>query len=153
MPPQTRRSADGGWGNDGGSGGGGGGDGAGDNGSSGGGGAAANVPPQAALAPPLTRPPAGAGADGTYAGSICLSQVPTEAARCYRAQGDLAQSELTGEVDPTGEASIELRAEDGDGTVRRNSRVTLTGKLQNGRLEANGTYDTGRTATLTWTRN
>jgi hypothetical protein len=115
--------------------------------------------------PPSTSTTASTGGplDGFYGGPICYGASTNDAARCFRAKADLEGGRiagqwqgrdpgttvfLTGTISAAGAAQIEMRGERSDGT--RIFILDLAGKLENGRLAANGTFHNGRTATLDW---
>ena len=58
---------------------------------------------------------------------------------------------VAGEVAASGAVVIELHSENPEGA--RLATVDLVGSLQNGRLEATGTFRNGRSASLNWHRN
>lgn len=104
--------------------------------------------------------------DGEYAGPICYGPSRNDPPRCFRGQATLAQgrfsdqwpgrdpgsvSKISGEVSASGETKIEMIVEGPDGTPR--ATIRFTGSLRDGRLDANGAFLQGRTATLNWSRN
>lgn len=104
--------------------------------------------------------------DGLYAGSVCYGPSPNDPARCYRAQATVREGKivgewhgrdpgvtvkLAGEISAIGEVKIEMHAERENGN--QFGRATLSGTVQNGRLDASGSFFNGRTASLSWRRN
>jgi hypothetical protein len=124
---------------------------------------AAGVPQQASEVP---APPSATGSlNGVYAGQVCLGPGPNnEPAHCYQAEATVHDGrivgewhrrddtvKLAGEVSTAGAVKIEMHAERADGT--QFARAKLSGTIQNGRLDANGAFLTGRTLSLSWTVN
>jgi class 3 adenylate cyclase len=124
--------------------------------------ARARPPASAVAVPPV---PAGSN-DGIYAGSVCYGPSPNEPARCYRAQATVREGKiagewhgrgpgvtvrLAGETSANGEVKIEMHAEREDGN--QFGRASLSGTVQNGRLDASGAFFNGRTVSLSWRRN
>jgi class 3 adenylate cyclase len=111
------------------------------------------------------RPIGGAGFDGLYAGRICYGPATNDVARCYRAQGTLADGKITGswpgrdptitmilsgEVSASGDVKIEIHGERGDTRVRW-ATINLSGNLREGKLDAVGSFATnGRSVNLNW---
>jgi hypothetical protein len=58
---------------------------------------------------------------------------------------------LAGDVSAIGEVKIVMHAERVDGS--QFARATLSGTVQNGRLDASGFFFTGRTTSINWRRN
>ncbi len=128
--------------------------------------AVARAPQQASAAPAPALPPAAASLDGVYAGPVCYGPSPNDPARCYRAEATIREGKivgewhgrepgvtvkLTGDVSAKGEVRIEMHAERADGG--RFARATLAGTVQNGHLNANGFFTTGRTTSINWRSN
>ncbi len=126
--------------------------------------ATARTQPQASAAP--APPAAAASLDGVYTGPVCYGPSPNDPARCYRAEATLREGKIVGEwrgrdpgvtvklsgdVSAIGEVRIEMHAERADGS--QFARATLSGTVQNGRLDASGFFFTGRTTSLSWRRN
>jgi class 3 adenylate cyclase len=117
---------------------------------------------------PLANPPAteGAAGDGLYAGPVCYGPATGDPPRCFRAQATVTRGRIAGqwpgrdpgvtvfmagEVSASGEATIHMHAEKPDGT--RITAIDLSGTLQDGRLDATGSFHGGRTATLNWRKS
>jgi hypothetical protein len=133
--------------------------------------APAAAAPTAAAAPqsePTASPanPAASGADGLYAGPICLGPSPNQPARCFRAQATLSQGRLSGqwpgrdpgvtahldgEVTPSGGATVHIHWLRPDGS--RFGFLNFAGTLRDGKLDATGGAPNGRTASLNWHKN
>lgn len=124
----------------------------------------ADVQPQASGAP--APPWAAGGPDGTYAGDVCLGPGPNgEPARCFRVQATVRDGKvvsgwpgregvtvkLVGEVSTLGDVKIEWRGERPDGS--QFSHADLSGRIQDGRLDAAGAFSNGRTVSIRWTLN
>ena len=103
--------------------------------------------------------------DGLYAGPICLGQGADEGPRCFRAEATLAKGHLDGQwkgrepiatvflsgiISSTGDTQIDMHGVKDDGS--RAFTASLQGKLADGKLDANGTFVSGRTISLNWTR-
>ena len=58
---------------------------------------------------------------------------------------------LTGDVTPTGDVTIHMHGERADGS--RLAVMDLAGTLQNGRIDARGSFRNGRSVTLNWRKN
>ena len=133
------------------------------------GGQTARAPAPTNMAAPAAAPTAAAPAkasdiDGVYAGETCYGPGTNEQARCFRGQAKVENGRIdgrhkgpagnsvvySGDVAPTGEVKIELHTENAEGA--RISTVDLVGKIENGVLEAKGTFRSGRTAELNWQR-
>jgi hypothetical protein len=127
--------------------------------------AALRSPPNPSPAPAARRPIGGAGLDGLYAGPICYGPAANDVARCYRAQGTVADGKITGswpgrdptitmilsgEVSASGDVKIEIHGERGDARVRW-ATINLSGNLREGKLDAVGSFATnGRSVNLNW---
>jgi hypothetical protein len=100
--------------------------------------------------------------DGLYAGPLCYGPAVHEPPRCFRAQATIRDGTiagrwpgrqpgmtfvLDGEVS-AGHAVVHLSAEQADGV--RTPFLDLNGQLEDGRLDAVGSFADGRTATLNW---
>jgi class 3 adenylate cyclase len=124
--------------------------------------ARAQQPASAAPAPPAVA----ANIDGVYAGPVCYGPSPNDRARCYRAEATVREGKIVGEwpgrdpgvtvklagdVSAIGEVKIVMHAERVDGS--QFARATLSGTVQNGRLDASGFFFTGRTTSINWRRN
>jgi TIR domain len=126
--------------------------------------------PPATFEPPRTPPAApntaGAGTNGLYGGQICYGPSQGDPARCYRAQAIVQQGKvsgqwpgrdpgitmhLAGDVSPSGDVTIHMHAERGDGS--RPAIADLVGTLRDGRLDAAGSFTNGRSVSLNWRRN
>jgi class 3 adenylate cyclase len=104
--------------------------------------------------------------DGVYAGPICYGATQMEPARCYRATGTIAGNKiasqwvmgrdakvaliLAGDVNPSGDARIEMEMHRGTLDGERLATIDFAGTIHNGQLNMNGTFRKGRTATLNW---
>jgi len=103
--------------------------------------------------------------DGDYGGDICLGPSPNgDPARCFQVKvtvrdgkivGGWAGREgvtvtLAGEVSTTGDVKIEWHAESADGS--QFARAALSGAIQNGHLDARGTFGNGRTISVDWAK-
>jgi class 3 adenylate cyclase len=105
--------------------------------------------------------------DGTYSGPICFGKTPTEPVRCFRAQGTISGTKITGQwpvgketgvtmflagdVATSGDVKIEMHSEKADGS--RIVTIDLSGTLHDKVLDASGTFRRGRSATLNWHKN
>ena len=105
--------------------------------------------------------------DATYSGPICFGKTPTEPVRCFRAQGTITGSKITGQwpvgkdtgvtmflagdVSASGDVKIEMHSEKADGS--RLVTIDLTGTLHDQLLDATGSFRRGRSATLNWHRS
>lgn len=58
---------------------------------------------------------------------------------------------LSGEVSPTGAVKIDIHGENAAGT--RTVTINMTGAIQDERLDATGSFRTGRRVYLNWRRN
>jgi class 3 adenylate cyclase len=105
--------------------------------------------------------------DGVYAGPVCYgpgaNNVP---ARCYRAEATVESGKISGKwpganaemsmilsgvVAASGAVQIEMHSETAEGGRRLSA--DLTGTLQDGRLNATGSFRNGRTVSLDWHRS
>jgi hypothetical protein len=101
-----------------------------------------------------------------YSGPLCYGPSRTEPARCFRAQLTVFDGKITGEwagrddgvtfkasgeVSPAGTVKIDIHGEDAAGT--RTATINLTGAIENERLDATGSFRTGRRVYLSWRRN
>jgi class 3 adenylate cyclase len=124
--------------------------------------ATAPQPAATATVPPM---PAPALLDGTYAGPLCYGPGANDPARCFRAQGVVKDGRiegkwsardaevtmlLSGDVTAAGDARMQIRGERSDGT--RTITINLWGTLRDGKLDATGSFLSGRTAYLNWRR-
>jgi class 3 adenylate cyclase/flagellar basal body-associated protein FliL len=125
------------------------------------------APPKPVEAPPApVRPPsAGGDRDGIYGGQICYGPSPADPARCFRAQAVLQKGRfsgqwpgrpgvtmyLTGDVTPTGDVTIHMHGKRADGS--RGAVMDLAGTLQNGQIDAKGSFLDGRSVTLNWRKD
>jgi len=115
---------------------------------------------------PVRPPPAGGDRDGIYRGQICYGPSPADPARCFRAQAVLQKDRisgqwpgrdpgvtvyLAGDVSPTGDVTIHMHGERADGS--RLAVMDLAGTLQNGQIDAKGSFLRGRSVTLNWRKN
>ena len=118
-----------------------------------------------------TPPAAQAGAepardDGLYGGQICYGPSPADPERCFKAQATVEKGKisgqwpgrdpsvtmyLAGDVSPSGDVTIHMRAEKADGS--RLAAMNLAGTLRDGRIDAAGAFLNGRKVTLTWHKN
>jgi class 3 adenylate cyclase len=105
--------------------------------------------------------------DGTYSGPICFGKTLIEPVRCFRAQGTITGSKITGQwpvgkdtgvtmflagdVSKSGDVKIEMHSEKADGS--RLVTIDLTGTFHDQLLDATGTFRRGRSATLNWHRS
>jgi adenylate cyclase len=128
---------------------------------------AAPVAATAAAAPPPASAASMGAVDGSYSGPVCYgpSTVNNAPARCYRAEATIAEGKISGKwigvtgatmvlngiVSATGAVQIELHGQNSEGG--RLATADLTGTLQDGKLDAAGTFRGGRTATITWRRD
>src|SRR5262249_11622725 len=116
---------------------------------------------------PLADSPSAAPAatDGVYAGPICYGPAPGDRPRCFRAQAEVVRGKIAGqwpgrdtgvtmvlggEDSATGAAKLRGPAVRPDGS--RIAAIDLVGILKNGRLDAIGSFQNGRTAMLNWRR-
>jgi class 3 adenylate cyclase len=123
---------------------------------------AAGEPPQPANSASLTT----TASDGLYAGPVCFGPGPVEGPGCFRAQATVRQGRITGQwpgrdpgvtmhlegdVLPSGVVSIHMHADEASG--KRRATINLTGTLLDGKLNANGAFLNGRSASLNWRKN
>jgi class 3 adenylate cyclase/predicted transcriptional regulator len=128
---------------------------------------AALVPSKPVEAPPTpVRPPSADERDGVYGGQICYGPGPAVPARCFRAQAIVQKSRITGQwvgrdpnvtmylagdVTPAGDVRIHMHGQRSDGS--RLAVMDLAGTLQDGRIDAKGSFLNGRSVTLDWRKN
>ena len=128
---------------------------------------AALLPSKSVEAPATpVRPPSADERDGVYGGQICYGPGPAVPARCFRAQAIVQKGRITGQwvgrdpnvtmylagdVTPAGDVRIHLHGQRSDGS--RLAVMDLAGTLQDGRIEAKGSFLNGRSVTLDWRRN
>ena len=104
--------------------------------------------------------------DGVYGGQICYGPAPAVPARCFKAQAIVQKGRITGQwsgrdrnvtmylagdVTRAGDVTIHMHGERSDGS--RLAVMDLAGTLQDGRIDAKGSFLNGRSVTLTWRRN
>jgi len=124
---------------------------------------AAQPAPQSPPPAAVPGPPKRVAQDGTYAGPVCYGPAANDKARCYPAQGALADGKITGRwhgrdsdvtvilsgvVSAAGDVQIEIHGERAD--KPRLFTINLSGTLRDGRLDATGAFNNGRPANLTW---
>jgi class 3 adenylate cyclase len=112
------------------------------------------------------RPPSADERDGVYGGQICYGPGPAVPARCFRAQAIVQKGRITGQwvgrdpnvtmylagdVTPAGDVRIHMHGQRSDGS--RLAVIDLAGTLQDGRIDAKGSFLNGRSVTLDWRRN
>jgi class 3 adenylate cyclase len=112
------------------------------------------------------RPPSADERDGVYGGQICYGPGPAVPARCFRAQAIVQKGRITGQwvgrdpnvtmylagdVTPAGDVRIHMHGQRSDGS--RLAVMDLAGTLQDGRIDAKGSFLNGRSVTLDWRRN
>jgi len=128
---------------------------------------AALLPSKSVEAPATpVRPPSADERDGVYGGQICYGPGPAVPARCFRAQAIVQKGRITGQwvgrdpnvtmylagdVTPAGDVRIHLHGQRSDGS--RLAVMDLAGTLQDGRIDAKGSFLNGRSVTLDWRRN
>jgi class 3 adenylate cyclase/predicted transcriptional regulator len=128
---------------------------------------AALVPSKPVEAPPTpVRPPSADERDGVYGGQICYGPGPAVPARCFRAQAIVQKGRITGQwvgrdpnvtmylagdVTPAGDVRIHMHGQRSDGS--RLAVMDLAGTLQDGRIDAKGSFLNGRSVTLDWRKN
>jgi hypothetical protein len=117
---------------------------------------------------PAALPKPGAAGDptGVYRGSICYGPTQTQRARCFKAQGVVGKSRisgqwpaaipgstmyLAGDVTPAGDVAIHMHSQRADGS--RLAVIDLVGKLHDGRIDAAGSFLNGRNVTLNWRKD
>jgi len=129
--------------------------------------AAVRPPPSPSPAPAAPLQAGGAGLDGLYAGPICYGPAGNDSARCYRAQGILADGKITGNwpgrdsrmtmilsgaVSTSGDVTIEIHGERANTPVWW-ATINLAGRLHDGKLDATGSFTgNGRPVSLNWQR-
>ena len=124
------------------------------------------VPAEPSRPPTYPAAPEGAAGDGLYAGPICYGPATGDPPRCFRAHATVTRGKiagqwpgrdpgvtmfLVGEVSASGETKIHMHAEKPDGA--RITAIDLSGTLKDGRLDATGSFRSGRTATLNWRKS
>jgi len=103
-------------------------------------------------------------ADGIYAGPVCYGPGSQDPARCYRAQATVSEGKITGswpgrdpgvtmilagEVSASGAVRIAIHSE---GLKPKEVMIDLLGTLRSGRLDATGSFQSGRKTDLNWQR-
>ena len=103
-------------------------------------------------------------ADGIYAGPVCYGPGSQDPARCYRAQAAVSEGKiagswpgrdpgvtmiLAGEVSASGAVRIAIHSE---GLKPKEVMIDLLGTLRSGRLDATGSFQSGRKTDLNWQR-
>jgi class 3 adenylate cyclase len=111
-------------------------------------------------------PSAGGDPSGLYRGQICYGAGGAEAARCYQAQAVVRRDQisgdwpdripgvtvyLAGEIARSGEVAIHMHSKASEGS--RSVVSDLTGTLHDGRIDAKGSLDDGRSVSLSWSKN
>jgi hypothetical protein len=102
--------------------------------------------------------------DGLYAGPICFGKTALEPSRCFRAEGTIAGSKLTGkwvtgpkgnitmfldgDVSQSGDIKIEMHSENSTGG--RIATIDLKGTVHERTLLADGKFRMGRLANISW---
>jgi class 3 adenylate cyclase len=102
--------------------------------------------------------------DGLYAGPICFGKTALEPSRCFRAEGTIAGSKLTGkwvtgpkgnitmfldgDVSQSGDIKIEMHSENSTGG--RIATIDLKGAVHERTLLADGKFRMGRLANISW---
>jgi class 3 adenylate cyclase len=128
---------------------------------------AVQSPPQPAPPTPMSdTAAAGNAADlsGLYRGQICYgANGPTEPARCFQAQAVVLRNRIAGEwpgrirgvtiylsgrISGSGEVAIHMHSKRADGS--RFAVSDMIGSLHDGRIEARGSFNDGRSVTLSW---
>jgi class 3 adenylate cyclase len=121
-----------------------------------------------AAAPHETKPRVGvAKFDGTYSGQLCFGQTATEPLQCHKREGTIHGDKITGEwvemvnkgvtmfltgdITPSGDATILLHSQKEDGTGVSTSN--LRGTVRDGMLAASGKSRRGRSVTIVWPKN
>jgi class 3 adenylate cyclase len=99
--------------------------------------------------------------DGSYAGPICYGPINDVAGICYRAKLVVEGNRVSGSwpgrepgttvtfsglTSSTGDLKADIRTDGADG--KRVSTITLEGRVQNGRIDATGTFGNGRIASI-----
>lgn len=118
----------------------------------------------AAVATPVARP---GPYDGVYSGQVCYGQTPQLPRLCYRAEGIIRGTKitgqwpmgqdggvtmfLTGDVASSGDVKIQMHSEKTDGSWI--AAIDLTGTVHDGVINTRGTFLKGRPATLNWQKN
>jgi class 3 adenylate cyclase len=113
-------------------------------------------------------PNAGAAADpsGLYRGQICYGARGAEPVHCYEAKGVVLRDRisgewpgripgvtvyLAGEIARSGKVAIHMQSKAGDGS--RFAAADLNGTSHDGRIDATGRLNDGRSVTLIWSKN
>jgi class 3 adenylate cyclase len=107
--------------------------------------------------------------DGTYAGPICFAASPKEPNRCFRVEGTITGRKITaqwtmgrervvamllnGDVANSGAVTIEMEMHKQSADGERLATIDVVGTLQDGVIEAKGSFRNGRGATLNWRKN
>ena len=119
-----------------------------------------------AVAAALPNPGVGGDRTGVYRGPICYAPGEKDGARCYRAQAVVADNtisgqwpsrfpgatmQLEGDVTPSGDVAIHMHVQRADGS--RFAFIDLVGKLRDGRIDAAGSFRSGRHVTLSWRKD
>jgi class 3 adenylate cyclase len=122
-------------------------------------------PPHASATPAA----ATAVTDGTYSGPICFAKTLKEPNRCFRVEGTITSRKitahwtmgrekavamlLTGDVANSGGVTIEMEMHKQTVDGERLATIDVVGTLQDGVIEAKGSFRNGRGATLNWRKN
>jgi hypothetical protein len=131
---------------------------------------AAQVPPKPDArqsTPSAASPVAAADPSGLYRGQICYGAAGTaEPARCFEARAVVVRDRisgqwagripgvtvyLAGEIARSGEVAIHMHSTASDGS--RSAVGDLTGTLHDGRIDAKGSLDDGRSISLSWSKS
>ncbi len=126
--------------------------------------AAANTAAGIAASGKTAATPAVGAYDGLYAGPICFGKTALEPSRCFRAEGTIAGSKLTGkwvtgpkgnitmfldgDVSQSGDIKIEMHSENSTGG--RIATIDLKGTVHERTLLADGKFRMGRLANISW---
>jgi class 3 adenylate cyclase len=130
---------------------------------------AAEAPRKAKVVPREHPKPTPASYDGRYSGPICYLKTKKELARCYRAEGTVKGDKITGqwmmgqevrvamllygEVAKSGDVNITLDVHRDTPDGARLARITFTGTVRDGLIDASGSFLNGRPATLNWRKD
>jgi class 3 adenylate cyclase len=107
--------------------------------------------------------------DGNYSGPVCFAETKMEPHRCFKTNGKIANSKisgqwfmghekkivmlLTGNVTRTGDVTIEMEMHKETPDGERLASISLQGTLHDGTIKSSGTFRNGRPATLNWLKD
>jgi class 3 adenylate cyclase len=128
----------------------------------------AAVTPPGPIEPPAAsaQRPSAAERDGIYGGEICYGPSSADPTRCFRAQAVVQKGRisgqwpgrdpgvtmyLAGDVATGGEVTMHMHGQRSDGSHL--AVIDLAGTLQDGHIDAKGSFRGGRSVTLNWRKH